>query len=155
MTVSTQTITVQLAESVYRRLQRASELTYRPLEEILSSALTVALGLSPELPVEQQDELAALGMLSDAALWAASESSLSPAQQRRLRQLDHAAGERSLSSNEEREQKQLLDLYQRSLLQRAQALALLAYRGYDLPDRTDLPDPLDADDDANDFQTFG
>lgn len=146
MAPSTQTISVQVAESVYRRLQRASDLTYRSVDEILSSALTVALGLSPELPAERQDELAGLGMLSDAALWAASESSLSPAQQRRLHQLNQAAGERSLSSSEEREQTQLLDLYQRSVLQRAQALALLTYRGYDLPERADLPDHLDADD---------
>jgi|GEM_PF-1410241 len=145
MAPSTQTISVQVAESVYRRLQRASDLTYRSVDEILSSALTVALGVSPELPAERQDELAGLGMLSDAALWAASESSLSPARQRRLHQINQAAGERSLSSSEEREQTQLLDLYQRSVLQRAQALALLTYRGYDLPERADLPDQLDAD----------
>lgn len=151
MALSTQTINVELAEPVYRQLQRAAELTYRPIDEILSSALTVALGLPPELPAESRAELAAMGMLSDAALWAASESTLSPAQQRRLRQLNHAAGERQLSSSEEREQMELLDLYQRSVLQRAQALALLVYRGYDLPERTDLPDQPDVDNDGYDF----
>ncbi|MFZ1756080.1 MAG: hypothetical protein WBO46_16780 [Caldilineaceae bacterium] len=151
MAPSPQTIQIELAEPVYRRLQRASELTYRPIDEILSSALTVALGLPPDLPAESQAELAAMGMLSDAGLWAASESTLSPAQQRRLRQLNHAAGERKLSSSEEREQAQLLELYQRSVLQRAQALALLAYRGYDLPERADLPDQPDVDDDGLDF----
>lgn len=151
MAPSPQTVSVQLAEPVYRRLQRAAELTYRPLEEILDNALTIVLGLSPDLPAESRAELAAMGMLSDAALWAASESTLSPAQQRRLRQLNHAAGARDLSSSEEREQAQLLDLYQRSVLQRAQAFALLAYRGYDLPDQADIPDEPDADDDGYDF----
>jgi len=146
MSAAAQTVSVQLPEAIYRRLQWASELTYRPVDEILSSALTVALGVPPELPTQQQNELAAFGMLSDAALWAASESSLSPVQQRRLHQLNRAAGERTLSSSEAHEQVELLDLYQRSVLQRAQALALLAYRGYDLPDRTDFPDPLESDD---------
>lgn len=148
MAPSPQTVQIELAEPVYRRLQRASELTYRPIEEILTSALTVALGLPPDLPAEDRAELAAMGMLSDDALWAASESTLSPAQQRRLRQLNHAAGERQLSSSEEREQAQLIERYQQSVLQRAQALALLAYRGYDLPERTDLPDQPDVDDDG-------
>jgi len=155
MSVAVQTVSVQLSETIYRRLQRASELTYRPVDEILSSALTVALGVPSDLPAERQNELAALGMLSDAALWAASESSLSPAQQRRLQQLNHAAGERTLSSSQAREQAELLELYQRSVLQRAQALALLAYRGYDLPDRTDFPDHLDSDEDGYDFETAG
>ena len=94
-----------------------------------------------------------MGMLSDAALWAASESSLSPAQQRRLRQLNHAGGERALTLAERAEQTHLLDLYQRSVLRRAQALALLAYRGYDLPTRLDLPESLEAD--GDDIQAAG
>ena len=54
---------------------------------------------------------------------------------------------------ERAEQTHLLDLYQRSVLRRAQALALLAYRGYDLPTRLDLPESLEAD--GDDIQAAG
>lgn len=150
-----QTVSVQLPEPIYRRLQRAAELTYRPLDEILSSALNLGLSLPPGLPPDVKDELEAMAMFSDAALWAASESSLSPAEQRRLRQLNHAGGERPLTAAESAEQSHLLERYQFSLLRRAHALALLAYRGYDLPQRDDLPDSQESDDDGDGIQSAG
>lgn len=150
-----QTIDVQVSVPVYRRLQRASELTYRSVDEILTSALNVGLSLPPDLPSAVRDELEAMAMFSDAALWAASESSMSPAQQRRMHQLNHAAGTRSLTVSESAEQSQLLLLYQRSVVRRAHALAILSFRGYDLPVRTDLLDVLDTDDDGDTLQIVG
>ena len=155
MSVLTQTVSVQLPEPIYRRLQRASELTYRSLDEILSSVLNLGLSLPPDLPPDVRSELEAMAMFSDAALWAASESALSPAQQRRLAQLNHAGGERPLTAAESAEQTHLLALYQRSLLRRAHALALLTYRGYNLPQRNDLPDFLESDDNGDDFPLAG
>ena len=108
----------------------------------------MALSVPPEAPPEIRDELEAMTRLSDAALWAASESSLSTAQQRRLRQLNHLAGARSLTAAETTEQARVLDSYQRSMLRRARALAILSYRGYTLPDRADLLDSTDDDDDV-------
>jgi len=147
MSESARLVNLPVSELLYRRLQRAAELTYRSIDDILAGTLNVALSVPPEAPPEVRDELEAMAMFSDAALWAASESSLSPAQQRRLRQLNHAAGERSLTTAETTEQTRLLDLYQRSLLRRARAWAILSYRGYALPDRTDLPDSTNDDDD--------
>ncbi len=76
-------------------------------------------------------------MFSDEALWAASESSLSLAQQRRLSQLTHGGGSRTLTAAESSELSSLLETYDRSVLHRAKALAILAHRGYDLPNRAD------------------
>ncbi|RLT39576.1 MAG: hypothetical protein DWI57_10045 [Chloroflexi bacterium] len=135
-----QTVSVEVSEPIYRRLQRTAQLTYRSVDDILPSALNVALGVPPDLPTELKDELEAMGMFNDAALWVARESSLSPARQRRLHQLNHAAGARPLTAAERTEQTHLLDEYQRSMLRRAHALALLAYRGYEIPQRADLPD---------------
>jgi hypothetical protein len=39
----------------------------------------------------------------------------------------------------------LLDLYDRAILRRAKALAILAQRGYELPERSDLPPTADDD----------
>ena len=132
MSVLTQTVSVQLPEPIYRRLHRASELTYRPLDEILSSVLNPGLSLPPDLPPDVRSELEAMAMFRDATLWSANESALSPAQQRRLRQINNAGGERPLTAAESAEQTHLLGLYQHSLLRCAHALALLTYRGYSL-----------------------
>ena len=148
MAESVRLVNLPVPELLYRRLQRAAELTYRSMDEILAGTLNVALSVPPEAPPEVRDELEAMARLSDAALWAASESSLSPAQQRRLRQLNHIAGARSLTAAEATEQARLLDSYQRSVLRRARAWAILSYRGYALPDRTDLGDSTNDDDDA-------
>jgi hypothetical protein len=79
----------------------------------------VALPQAPDVPADLADELAAMTLFSDDALWAASESSLSPAQQRRLSQLTHAGGSRALTAAESKELAHLLDLYDRSVLRRA------------------------------------
>jgi hypothetical protein len=52
-------------------------------------------------------------LFNDEALWAAAESSLSPAQQRRLNQLTHADGSRLLTAAESGELAYLLDLFNR------------------------------------------
>ena len=155
MTYPSQVISIQVPEPIFRRLQRVAEITHRPVEEVLATTINVALPQDPSLPADLADELAAMTMFSDDALLAASESSLSPAQQRRLIQLTHAGGSRSLTAAESAELAHLLDLYDRSVLRRAQALAILAHRGYEIPDRVDLPGSTDddADDDSEDPQT--
>jgi len=80
-----------------------------------------------------------MAMLNDDALWAAIESALAPTQQRRLNQLSRAGGARALTAAESAELAQLVDLYDRAVLRRARALALLAFRGYDVTDPNGLP----------------
>ena len=78
--MSERTITVTLPELEFRRLQRTAELTYRAMDDIVSSVLNVALSVPPDLPPELADELAAMRFFSDDALWAAALPSLSPAE---------------------------------------------------------------------------
>ncbi len=59
---------------------------------------------------------------------AAAAPSFSPAEQRRLSQLNHIAGQRPLRKAEKAEQAQLLAAYHRSVSRRAQALATLTQR---------------------------
>jgi len=131
-----QTITVKLPLPVLGKLKRAAELTYRPIDEILASTIDAALVAPPGLPDELAGELAAMRLLSDQALWAAVHPSFSPAEQHRLRQLNHTASERPLTRAEAVEQAVLLVAYHRSVLRRAQALAVLAERGHSLPVET-------------------
>lgn len=139
------TITVKLSEPAFRKLQRAAELTYRSVDEILASTINATLVAPPDLPSDLADELAAMHLLSDEALWAAVAPSLSPAEQRRLEQLNHFAGERSLTQAETEEQAALLEAYHRSVLRRAQALAILAQRGHPISPASLSPDAFDGD----------
>ena len=134
--MTTGVVNVQLPEPIYRKLQRAADLTHRSVEDLLATTVNAALPELPGLPDDLTDELAAMHLLSDDALWAATEPSMSSAEQRRLSQLNHAAGERPLTKAEEAEQAQLIAAYHRSVLRRVKAFAILAQRGHSIPTDT-------------------
>jgi hypothetical protein len=98
-----------LPKHLYVRLRRIATVTHRPVEEILSTTIDVVLPEDANLSNELADELAAMALYSDQALWAATESSITPAQQRRLEQLTDAGGFRSLTAAESAELSELLD----------------------------------------------
>ena len=137
--MSDTTITLTLPEPMFRHLQRISEITHRPVENLVITTINAALPLDPSVPTDVANELAGMTMLSDAALGAASESALAPSEQRRLSQLNHAGDARSLTTAESAELSQLIEGYDRSVLRRARALAILAFRGCEIADRTELP----------------
>ena len=136
--IAEQTLTIRLPASVVAKLKRAAALTYRSVDDIVATTVDAALAEPPSVPVDLAAEFAAMHLLSDQALQAAAQPSLSPAELYRLRQLNHTAGERSLTQAEEAEQTALLDAYHLSVLRRAQALAILAQRGHEMPYRTSL-----------------
>ncbi len=127
-----QTLTLTLPDSVVWKLRRASELTYRSMDEIVAGAVDATLIVEKELPDALEAELAAMRLFSDDALWAATHPSISAFEQDRLAQINETAHERRLLQAEEAEQQALLHAYDRSLLRRAQALALLKQRGHDI-----------------------
>lgn len=127
-----QTLTLTLPDSVVSKLQRTSEVTYRSLDDIVAGVVETTLTENAELPAALGAELAAMRLFSDEALWAATQPSISLFEQERLAQLNETAHERSLSQAEEMEQQALLNAYNRSMLRRAQALALLKQRGHDI-----------------------
>lgn len=137
--MSTAMVSIQLPDTLFRKLKRAADLTHRPLEEIVATSLEAMLPTASGLPAEVADELAAMQVFSDAALWAAVEPSMSRAEQRRLEQLNAAAGERSLTAAETKEQQALIIAYNRSVVRRAKAMAILAQRGHDVRDFLRVP----------------
>ncbi len=139
MTISM--VPVQLPEPLVERLKRAADLTHRSVEEIAAASLEAVLPPAPNLPPDIADELAAMYLFSDEALWAAAAPSFSPSEEQRLDQLNAAAGERGLTPAEEAEQQSLIAAYRRSVLRRAKALAILAQRGHDIPVTTSTQAP--------------
>lgn len=127
------TIAVHIPESLFHKLKRAADLTHRSVEDVTVTSLEAALPSAQNLPLDIANELAALHLFSDEALWAATAPSLSPTEEYRLTQLNAAAGERDLTPAEDAEQQSLITAYQRSVLRRAKALAILAQRGHRIP----------------------
>lgn len=134
--IQEQTLTVRLPASVVAKLKRASALTYRSVDDIVATTVDAALTEPTSVPEDFAAEFGAMHLLSDEALWAMAQPSLSSAGQLRLRQLNHAAGERTLTEAETAEQSALLEEYHISVLRRAQALAVLAQRGHEIQYRT-------------------
>lgn len=132
-----QTITVTLPELLVHRLQRAATLTYRTVDDVLASVVDTTLHAPPDLPPDLANEIAAMTLFTDDALWSASESSLSPAQQRRMRQLTQSSKEQRLTNAESSELEYLLEQYDIAVFRRTHALARLSQRGHRLPVQED------------------
>jgi hypothetical protein len=136
--MSDNTVTIAIPERLYRRLQVVADTTNRPISDILVESAEAMLPVAEadaDLPPELADELAAMRLFSDEALWKAVEPTLSLAQQERLTELTQQQQDRgTLTAIERDELEALLGEYDRSVLRRAQALALLSLRGHPLPD---------------------
>ena len=131
--MSRDTVAVELPAPLVARLKSAADLTHRSVEDLAASTLESSLPADSALPPDVSNELAAMNLLSDEALWAATEPSFSPSEERRLDQLNSAAGERDLTPAERVEQEALIASYRRSVVRRAKALAILAQRGHRVP----------------------
>lgn len=131
------TIAVHIPEPLFQKLKRAADLTHRSVEDVTITSLEAALPSAQNLPPDIANELAAMHLFNDEALWAATAPSLSPTEEYRLNQLNAAAGERDLTPAEEAEQQSLIAAYHWSVLRRAKALALLVQRRHRVPVMTE------------------
>ena len=119
-------LTVRLPEATLRRLEQAAALTRRTIDDILSSAVDVALIAPSDLPQDLAGELGAMRMLSDKALQTAAKPVLTKSERKRLEQLNHYRwrafpdGRQSMQSRPS-----CLDRYEWAVLRRAQALSIL------------------------------
>jgi len=136
MTITT--ISVPIPEPLYRRLEHIAILTRRPIADMLTSALTAVLPPASDLPEPLADELAGMMWLSDAKLRAATRPTFALQQQKRLHELNDAEDERPLTEVEQAERARLLAEYERSVLRRAQAFAVLTQRGHRTPKYAEL-----------------
>ena len=137
--MTTQSVTLYLPDSIYRRVQQTAQVLQRPLEELLLDAVTTALPLLDDLPPELADDIAALALLNDAALWRIAQSTMPPSNQKQLDLLLDEKSQGALTARGQQELDQLLSEYERVVLIRAQAALLLQQRGYDISDPAVAP----------------
>lgn len=129
-------VAVRLPTSFYNLLQGMASATERSVEEMLTTSLTEVLPIHERVPKEIAVKLEAMRFFTDNALFAALKPAMDETTQARFQALNALAKELLLTQSEIEEQDRLRDLYQFSVIQRAQAMAILTQRGYAV-----LPEP--------------
>jgi len=128
------TVTMQLPENLYLRLQQTAQATKQSFDTILLRALQVGSPPSWEsTSAEFQADLAALDRLDDAALWRIARIRAASGQTARYQTLLDKNANQTLSLEEQAELAQLRTELDRQMLQKAHAAALLQWRGHQIP----------------------
>ena len=131
---SARTVTVQLPENLYLRLQQTARATRQSLESTMLRALQIGSPPSWEAAsAEFQGDLAALDRLDDAALWRIARTRAAPALMDRYQVLLDRNANRALSAKERQELVQLRTDLDRQMLLKVHAAALLQWRGHQIP----------------------
>ena len=131
---SERTVTVQLPENLYLRLQQTARATRQSLESTMLHALQVGSPPSWETaPAEFQADLAALDRLDDAALWRITRTRTTPGQMDRYQALLDKNANQAVSAEERQELAQLRTDLDRQMLLKVHAAALLQWRGHRIP----------------------
>ncbi len=126
-----ETVTLQLPETLYRRLANTARATKRSLEEVILHALRV--GSPPawdDAPPEFQTDLAAMDHLDDEALWKIVRSHKLPAEMERYDLLLKRNQSSALTETERLELIGLRTEADRFMLRKAHAAVLLRWRGH-------------------------
>jgi len=137
--MSSYPITLNLPEHLYRRLQQTAQSMRQPLEKVLVRA--VEKGSPPgwdDVPAPFQVELAALDRLDDEALWHIARARQTDDEMTRYVELLENNAVRALSLAEQRELVAFRDAANLFMLKKAQAAALLQWRGYVIPPADEL-----------------
>lgn len=130
--MSTQSVTLRLPDPLYQRLKRQAEEAHRTVEDELLDVLAAAVPEDDELPADLVEALAPLAAMDDEALWRAARAKLPAESAERREALSFKKQREGLTDPEAREAESLLREYERAMLVRAQAAALLKQRGHDI-----------------------
>lgn len=132
--MTTRTVTLQLPESLYTRLQQAARATQQSLDDVLLHAVQVGSPPSwDDAPAEFQADLAALDRLDDEALWHIARSRKTEADMGRYQELLDKNANGLLLAEECDELVQLRVEFDRFMLRKVHAAALLRWRGHQVP----------------------
>jgi hypothetical protein len=132
--MNVRTVTLQLPENLYLRLQQAAQSTKQSLNEVFLHAVQV--GSPPgweDIPAEFQADVAALDRLDDAALWRIVRQKQPDADMTTYQALldQHANG--TISEAEIHTLHKLRTEADRFMIRKAHAAALLRWRGHHTP----------------------
>jgi len=129
--MTTQTITVTLPESVYKRLTETAQAFSMTQEEVLRESIALLMpALESDLSLEEHQNLSELALLSDLDLWKVARSMMSEERQQSLEALASFQKQRSLTGQEQTQLATLMTIAEQIMLRKAEAYRLLAMRGH-------------------------
>ena len=129
--MQTETVTLKIPEAIYQRLANTARGMQCPLEDIVIHALKV--GIPPaydDIPEEFQADIAGLDTLDDDSLWQIARSQKTEAEINKHNNLLDANSCRKLTDSEKLELGKMRHEVDLFMLRKAQAAALLHWRGY-------------------------
>jgi len=127
-------LTINVPENIYIRLQQAAHATNQSLDEVLLRV--VRTGSPPawdDVPAEYQSDLAALERLDDQSLWRIARSHQFETDYTRYQDLLDKNRNGTISTAESYELDQLRTASDRFMICKAHAVALLKWRGHQIP----------------------
>lgn len=127
-----QSVTINLPEMLYRRVERRAKRVAASLEDELVAVVASGLSRSEDLPVQTLDALAQLDLMSDDELRRAAQLVVDPADNERMQLLLDKQESIGLGQGERQTAQQLLQHSDHVMLLRAKAAALLHKRGHDV-----------------------
>lgn len=138
--MTTQSITLQLSEPVFRYLQQVAAATRRPLEQVVRQSVEGNLPPSVDaMPADMRAELLALQVLPVEQLRQIAESQITAAEQTRHAAMLEKNSAGVLTSEEQEELATLRLSADRIMLRKAYAWAVLRWRGHAIPPLDELP----------------
>lgn len=129
--MSLHTIQINLPDPVFRRIKKRSEMMRRSVADEVVAVVTDTF-TSEGLPQDIEQELSQLDLFSDDELLAAAKISASDENNERMQVLLEKQGREGLSQQEAQEAAHLSHFFNRVMLVRAKAAALLKERGCDV-----------------------
>ena len=133
-----QTITLQLPNEIYTRLELAASAIKQPLETVLLRIVETSLPPLDDTPPEFQKDIEALETMNDEELWEVMLSKVPPTQQRKLHRLLNKNQSGTLTPREGKELESLQFQADKVMLRKAHAAVLLKWRGHRIPTPEEL-----------------
>ena len=130
--MSVQSVTLNLPSALYARLKQRADRSRRSVEAELLELVATAVPVAGELPADLSEAISPLILLDDEALWRAARSRLAPEAAAEMERLHLKRQHEGLSEAEAQTLARLVRQYERAMLVRAQAAALLKQRGFDV-----------------------
>jgi plasmid stability protein len=137
--MTSQALTVQLPDNLYTRIKQRADQAHRSVEAELLDLLATAVPETDELPADLHQALTALESLDDEELWRAARGRLAVALAAELEALHLKRQREGLNESETQRCAELVRNYERAMLVRAQAIALLHQRGHNVSSLAALP----------------
>ena len=125
------TITLTLSDAVFQRVQAMATASSLSIEAVFTQSIDRLLfALEDDLSPGQRAEMAVLASKSDEQLQSIASAFVDTGKQAKLEQLATLQKTRPLASNEQAELDRLLEFSYQFMLRKAEAMRLLALRGY-------------------------